>query len=245
MITHYQKNAHLYADTSKLNSKLDWLSFMQHHGTPTRLMDWTKSPYVALFFALNNAGVEENKYCSLWMIQSLFLYNDIESIMYRKRHSNIGKEKFMPECSLSDEEFDLIFYNYDLPFEPYVFPINPILTHQRINIQQGLFLIPTVMFKSFEDNLKNVFRGQTDMVTTHAVRKLNIPTKLKPEIITELNYMNINDATLFPGIEGFSKFVSKRHILNEEAMRIQWEKEEKRRKKRKNSVPNRVDGSDQ
>lgn len=231
MISSYQRNAHLYEDTSKLKTKLDWLSFMQHHGTPTRLMDWTKSPYVALFFALNNAEVKKNEYCSVWMINLLFVYNEIEYSLKRKNYKNINKFHFINECTLSDFEFESIFYNYELPYEPFVFPILPIFSHQRINIQQGLFLVPTNMFISFEDNLKNTFNGQTDEVTTHAIRKFNIPNKLKPEIITELNYMNINDATLFPGIEGFSKFVSKKHLLFEETNKILYASEKKPKKK--------------
>jgi len=43
-----------------------------------------------------------------------------------------------------------------------------------------------------------------------------IPVELKPKIIMELNHMNINDATLFPGIEGYSKFLKKQYSLDNE-----------------------------
>ena len=82
-----------------------------------------------------------------------------------------------------------------------VAPLQPFRMNQRLTIQQGLFLCPGDLGSSFEDNLL-AFRKQE---LRQSVQKIVIPGHLRTKILRRLNKMNINRATLFPGIDGFAQ----------------------------------------
>src|SRR6266481_6164593 len=72
LIRSFQRGAHIYiADPPAQDDTLEWMSLMQHFGAPTRLLDWTYSFYVAVFFAVENAFPD--KPCAIWAINQLWL----------------------------------------------------------------------------------------------------------------------------------------------------------------------------
>lgn len=73
LISHFKMRARGRLGTSKEpTSEIEWLFLAQHYGLPTRLLDWTESPLIALYFALNAEGYEDCDAC-LWAVSPTLL----------------------------------------------------------------------------------------------------------------------------------------------------------------------------
>jgi hypothetical protein len=66
LLNNFQRRAHHYIDDPpELDDRLEWLALMQHHGAPTRLLDFSHSFYVAAFFSMESA--EQN--AAVWALR--------------------------------------------------------------------------------------------------------------------------------------------------------------------------------
>jgi hypothetical protein len=178
MINHFMKSSHLYlSSVPNENHKFDWLSVMQHYGTPTRMLDFSFSPYVALFFALSGIEKEASVYC--------IKFREINNI--DKSYNDDIESKSTEVMKTRKKINDAVL----IPFEPS-------FTNARLQAQQGAFLIPNTLNFSHNEILEDY--ENDDFAMKLIINIENIYNMFEP-----LFKMNIVYTNLFPGLEGFCK----------------------------------------
>jgi FRG domain len=201
----FRRCAHHYlASPPHEEDELEWLALMQHHGAPTRLLDWTKSPLVAAFFAV--ADAEPDQPSAIWAIDASSLKVAAVSVI-RDVHPGI---EVLPETRLGARgTFAEIFMERDGRHVPAVAPVEPLRANERSTIQQGLFLCPGTLSLPFEVSLKHTLQRSRHAqgLGPHEddLHKLVVGPRIRNELLLRLHQMNIGYATLFPGLDGFAR----------------------------------------
>lgn len=194
----FMRRAHQYlAELPSSDNTLEWFSIMQHFGAPTRLLDWTYSIFVALYFAINRAVEDDNGYV-VWAIQAEWIRKAANGII------GVGSDDdfLFQNFGETDNKFARLFYpsspTWD-KLDPLIYPANPLRLNERLTIQQGLFLCPRNLTLGFVENLK-AMNPSAEILKAYTV----VPNK-RAEILLDLDRMNMSNATLFPGLQGFSE----------------------------------------
>lgn len=198
----------------KDENTLEWLALIQHYGGPTRLLDFTHSIYVAVFFALasNLSNCNNKKTASVWAINTIllrkFLREKIEDKGFNDKNKYlnkviyVGNNKNIPKAAFFAEPFEM---------------------NNRLFAQQGLFLIPTNLEYGFEENLFSTFNSSSEVKASveckhifdfknvkddfgsTCIVKINIPYTNQLLLLGALHKMNINYSTIYPDIEGLAR----------------------------------------
>src|SRR5208337_1861451 len=198
------------------SENIEWLSILQHHGGITRLLDFTRSFYVALFFAVESSLMDDNDACVWCMSQLKLKERAIELLPQIRPKIHFGRD-IINDDGRGTANF-LIGHDTDCNA---VFPVMPYRLNERMSIQQGIFLFSTNLCASVENNLYSMFDVHImdtipleDIIHAYedyCVIKLIIPASCHKDILADLNRMNITAASLFPGLDGYAR--SLRYLL--------------------------------
>jgi len=201
LLRDFKRKCHHYLqDVPPDEHTLEWLTLMQHHGAPTRLLDFTYSFFVALYFAVEEAEGE----CAVWAIDSHWLsgLNWNAGLFDTKEEWREFKKmgKFTTREGM-ERVFKKFFWR---SVKPRVEVLNTFRLNQRLIMQQGVFLCPGDISMPFMDNLWTLLEGHWD--TNKFVKlKIRLSSRERKTVLQQLHRMNITRATLFPGLDGFAK----------------------------------------
>lgn len=193
----FQSKFHLYdTENCQPNSKLAWLAAMQHYGAPTRLVDFSESPYVALYFALETFNHASNSSFSLFMLDYRAILD--KSIQFIKSVDRNFMESRQTIQGKQDEVFENIVdrFSYDI-----VWITEPKILNARIDRQSGSFLLSGNRGKKIEEVLSSDLYKDVDM------QKLEIPCELARGVYALLRKMNVTSKSLYGDLDGLAKSI--------------------------------------
>lgn len=179
----FQVHAHQHLDAATLpgaHSVDAWWSLMQHHGAPTRLLDWTSSPYVAAYFAVDRHPKSDG---IIWTIHP-------DTIRAHSGAMPTGQEWF-------GRFFDPLA-------ESHIYVVAPARETARMAAQQTTFTVSPNVMADHGEILASIPQPPTKALFL----KLIVPSKLKPGFLKRLRRMNITAQALFPGVDGLGRSVA-------------------------------------
>ena len=175
-------------------SKWVWYSLMQHHGAPTRLLDWTDGALIGLYFAVkDNPGFYN---AAVWVLDPYKLNELVldEDAVYAP---GAGSARDRQRVDLwLPEHFDK---RSRLPKSP--IPVIPTHVARRISSQRSCF----TMHGADERGLE-----MFPTIGRRCLVKILIPSTSVQKIRMELEACGIDEATIFPDLDGLSRCVSAR-----------------------------------
>ena len=185
------------------DSVWDWMAIGQHYGLPTRLLDWTYSPLVALHFATEDPADFDRDgavWCLNFIEANKLLPRRLRRILKDEGSDTFTVEMLAPFRNMRD--FDA------LSRDPFVVFLEPPALDERILNQLALFSLMSDPTASFEKWMQQ---------HPHVCRKVVVPAAMKWEIRDKLDQANVNERVLFPGLDGLSRWLARYYTPIERA----------------------------
>lgn len=196
LLDRFRLNAANYLETYGRATVTEWdlMFLMRHHGAPSRLMDWTESPLIALYFAVElhpsrwNTSAEEAD-GDVWAL--------LPTVLNSGASVDPADEGDLPMVPMFDDPADtrLDIYRTDRIAEQATASIQPVAGHglrtfPRLEAQQGNFTIHHADPKPLD-----LWYGET------ALWRYTCPGKSKAALRAELRAIGINRLALFRDLD--------------------------------------------
>ena len=201
--THMLRAFRKYAasDAVPVDSVWNWLALGQHHGLPTRLLDWTYSPFVALHFATANTSLYDRD-AAVWMVDYVRAH-ELAPAPLREALDAEGADVFTTEM------LDAVAPDFESLSElgdDFVVFVEPPSFDERIVNQYALFSLMSQPKRTLDRWLDD---------RPALARRVVVPAELKWEVRDKLDQANVNERVLFPGLDGLSQWAARYYAPRE------------------------------
>ena len=189
LLMRFKQSAAMLIEKTPRDS-FDWLFLMQHFGVPTRLLDWSESPLVALYFAVENNDNDNGHDGALWLLHP--------SELNKNANINNKDEKgYIP----SFEDDELKGYSVESLAQNRKTQLLPVATiatrnNARIQAQLGVFTI------HHHDNISIEAVGNS----SHIIKYV-IPSAAKSVISKQLQLLGFGRFQLFPELASLGAII--------------------------------------
>lgn len=202
ILSNFSKYAALM-DSPIENSVWRQMILGQHHGLPTRLLDWSFSPLTSLHFALSEGNLDDmgSHDCVVWRVD----VDELHSMLPEKYQKVMEKEKItvfslkmLQEACSGPEEYD-----EDMKGDAMLI-VEPPSIEQRIVTQYSFFsIIPSDM-----EDIEHFLNTRTNETVRYIIKK-----EIRWQVRDLLDQLNINERIIYPGLDGLSKWLERHYYV--------------------------------
>lgn len=205
----FLRNSMMFLNQNRIENNC-WNNYflMQHYGLSTRLLDWTESALVAIYFAVKDDNKKDD--AKIWILDPHKLnkatynnYTGINSTMIYFPQGSKKENLFDEEGKLVIDEFCRKYLEMDFDSDKKAFPlaIYPYLFDERMKAQKSCF---TIFGNEINGMLNNPDKDKF-------LRSIVIDGNKKSEIKKELRWLGISEESVYPGLNSNCKSIQEKY----------------------------------